>query len=508
MNIRSRLEKIAAQVTEAGLAGKDMTSKLSSLLESNDLSANEIRRVAEMANRNTQLGMYKIAEDKRFKFALCSPGDLVEGAKTAAVQSMTAESKFAAAIDEAGGDPFAPMEYDGDGEKLSLYNHVLSPQVEKDARMLEPRRMLQELDRTHRELQLVKQAGLAAHTELMGKAHEAHDKALQSAVDLLMGGGITLTDLYLAVWTSCSGDLSGVDAIDHADDIMSVIISGLKKRGVPNHKMGFHWKGDMDALAKLDADDLLALAKRSAGIDKIPGGGDLSIQTQKQAQRYLENVHKHAPNRDDSPHPSEDAAEWLGIRPSQKEHPWPSSYLDEKVVSNTPGGRPKAINGDCEFVIGVRDLRGVQSRLTRSHNAQEYLGLKLKQIEHAMRQIKDAEKVAEAHYDDLIESVEEAKKAFGPVAGAAMKAIGTSAGRAGAKAGPSMGQKMKGLGRRLLTGAKKDPLNAAMVGLTGASMLQAGHEGRRSEKLQKQQHAHEKNMVGGDNASASGGGSV
>lgn len=410
MNLQKRLACMADKVAEAVMSGGSAQEKLAELVSENDLSPNEIRRVVEMANRNSQLGLYKTAENKCFKFELADPTPHIKEAAKQAECSVYADdsaAKMAAAIDEAGGDPFAPIDYPDEERKLSFYDQPLHPDTLRNNFMAENRSMLQSLDRTRRELEAMKTASMQAIIRYESEGRDASSRAIQAAVDLLMSGAIKLPDLYLAVWNSVSGDTSGVNPVDHADALMSVIISGLRKRGVPNHKLGFRFRGDLNEIDSLSEDDLLALAKRAAG---VPLDGDVTMQTQKRAQRYLETAHKFQKN-DDEGHPFEDAGEWLGVRSSLTDWTVPDSYMDEKNVGNTPGGKIKAINGDSEFIIGIRDLMGCRDRLLKSHNADEYIGLKLKQIEGMMRKLEDSQKVAEAEYDEMLLEHEQAKDA-------------------------------------------------------------------------------------------------
>jgi hypothetical protein len=107
-------------------------------------------------------------------------------------------------------------------------------------------------------------------------------------------------------------------------------------------------------------------------------------------------------------------------RPSQADHKLPQTYLDERNTGNTPGGTPRVVNGDSSFTIAVKDLVGARDRLLKTHNAQEYLGLKLKEIAEATGQLKRAQHIAAKQFEE--------KTAVLPLVGAALGAVGAIAG--------------------------------------------------------------------------------
>lgn len=445
MTQRIRLNKFAAQLTEVGLAGGDMQSKLASLVMNEDLSPHEISRVVEKANRDVQLGLYKVAEDKRFSFKLLDAKTASAQARKQAEASMTTEAdgfdKLAFAIDAAGGDPFAaPADafqeaISPERSYFSLYDHPLDEKVAYAQSEHRTRELLLALDRQREELvATVKEAG-AARVQAYDNATVAHKQTVQAALDMI-GAGVTLPSLAMALYAAVSGSGSGPDAAKSVDNLLTLIVQGLKERGIPNHRLGFRWDADIDEIEKLSTEDIVAMAKRSAGLQC---GGDLSLQTQKRAQRYIEQVPDYASMRPTGQHPFEDAADHLQNRPSVKDFGVPQAYLDDKNVSNTPNGRPKVVNGDSEFVIGIRDLMGAQDRLMRLHAANEYLGLKVKQIEGAMRGLKTAQLKAAEDLDSRLEALkvaEQVKESALPlVAGKALATLGGAAANAFGRGG-------------------------------------------------------------------------
>src|ERR1039458_3420732 len=87
------------------------------------------------------------------------------------------------------------------------------------------------------------------------KATKDLTAAVQGALDLIMTG-VSLPSLYQAVMISVSGHRAGAEAKKAAADLMALIVHGLKKRGVPNHKMGFNHKGDVVGLDKLSEEQI------------------------------------------------------------------------------------------------------------------------------------------------------------------------------------------------------------------------------------------------------------
>jgi bifunctional DNA-binding transcriptional regulator/antitoxin component of YhaV-PrlF toxin-antitoxin module len=86
----------------------------------------------------------------------------------------------------------------------------------------------------------------------------------------------------------------------------------------------------------------------------------------------------------------QDAVDLLKSRGSQKgQFAVPQVYLDD--AENIPKSGIRIYNTDDQFIINIKDLVGAQDRINKSHSAQEYIGLKLKKIEEALRNLKTAE---------------------------------------------------------------------------------------------------------------------
>lgn len=437
MTAKDRLKTLSDRVKSAGLSGGSMQAAFEKVVADNDLTSHEIDRIAEMANREVQLELYKTATDKRFKFELADPAPLKAAArKTATTVTHTTkqvdQAKVAAVSPE--GDPFvAPYRSSG---KLSLFEAPIDEKRASEHRSLATRELLQRLDRERLKFAAVISEGQLQMQKIGAKAEQTFKGTVQSAMDLI-AGGVTLPSLYQAVVGATSGGMASDESKKTGDQLMSMIIDGLKKRGIPNHKMGFKHKGDVVALDKLGADDLMYLCKRSTG--RIYET-DITMDFAKNAQ-YLERMADFYRGERTTNMVDEAEQHSLFDRASVKKYPCPQPYLDEKWTDNMPGGRVVAFNTDNEFVIGITDLMGDQSRMTRLHSANEYMGLKLKQIEHQMRDMK----TAQATIDNA------------PVVAEEKQAAGFAAG-------------LRGVGSTLLTQAKKDPLTALGHGVTAASV--------------------------------------
>lgn len=397
MSIHYRIQKVADEVKAAGLAGEDMTQALLKAAQRNDLTANEIKLAGQKANREVQLELFKTAEDKRFTFKRAEVAEVVKQAqKTASVKPVvdhTEDDVKLAAIDEAGGDPFrAPSRYDV--EKLSLMGEKISARHAFERDDTGDRELLQKMAVAREEVQSLLNAGKRKIAMSMNNAAGHHKQLIQSAIDLVIHG-ITLPSLYEAVIAGVSGsraEMSKDQEIRHADQVMSLVIQGLKDRGIPNHKMGFRDRGDINALDKLTTKDLLALCKCcSSYVDPqdLEMFNDVKEAQQKLADVYSEYRHEGKPSVGETP-PGRpwQAEELLNKRPSAAGPP--QAYLDDIVTSNTPGGAPRVYDTNNEFVVAVKDLVGEQFRLRKCYAAQEYLGLKLKQIEEAMTKLRGA----------------------------------------------------------------------------------------------------------------------
>lgn len=378
MSTKARLTQLAEEVKRAGMAGHSMNKKMAELVSQHDLSGHEIDRIAEIANRDVQLALYKTAADKRFKFELIDPAPHKAAAKKAALSSInigpTHAQKVAAVVTEEGGDPFVAP-YRGE-PVLSLYEQPMNMKTAAEMDVHEIRKTALALDKTRAEIQLILNQGQGEELKVAGQAETTFNKTVQAAVDLLIGG-ITLPSLYTAVAAAFGGNMATDEQRADADKLMSLVINAVKERGVPNHRLGFRHRGNVELLDSLSSSDLLALCKRSTG--RI-NEQDIPMPLVKVAT-YLEATHDH-----------EDG---VGARLNPAQGSISQPYLDEKYVDNLPGGKPLVINGSNEFVIGVQDLIGDQSRMRRCHAANEYIGLKLKQIETTLRGLRAAQKTAE-----------------------------------------------------------------------------------------------------------------
>lgn len=392
MSHRARLQPFADTVKAAGLAGKSMQDALRKVAHENDLTPHQIHRVAEIANRDVQLTLQKTASDKRFKFELADPfkitGDL---AKTAsAPEALTGIQADVAKIAALGGDPFAAPDL-STGASLSLYNQPMEPVVELELAGQKLAAMASKLKAAEFETDRLLTEAKAAAVEIYRDAVGSHKKAVDDAVELVMGG-ITLPSLYQALYGAVSGSRATDDDRKGVDALALLIIRGLKDRGIPNHRMGFRYQVNLGEIDALSAEDLVALCKRS--IDCNHGGlaynpNSLTIETQKSAARYLEGIAElHA--LDEGQQPYDEANKWLSQRGAISQYPLQQGYLDDKQTMNQTGPQLRMVNGDSEFIIAVKDLVGAQDRLQKNHNAAEYLGLKLEQIRQALTDVRGA----------------------------------------------------------------------------------------------------------------------
>lgn len=435
MSHKARLQPYIDEVKAAGLRGESMQDKLASIVSANDFTPHEIRRIAEDANRGVHIALTKNAhaqkKDARLRFELADPEKLIGEARKSAEASHYREgSSKLAAIEEAGGDPFAAPDLGGD-VKLSIYDHPLDPAMAYALEEAKTREMLQQLDKTHAEVQAVfneaKVAGISATTE----ASDAHDRIIQSAIDMVMSG-VTLPSLYRAIMATVSGSHVAPGNEGDLRTLLRLVIEGLKSRGVPNHRMGFRYAADRNAIDGLSTDDLISMCEKAVAYDR----GDLDARNMpltKAAQYYMQMQPDYSKMRETGKQPFEDAASWMENRPSQQDHKLPQSYLDERNTGNTPGGKARVVNGDSSFTIAVKDLVGARDRLLKTHNAQEYLGLKLKEIAEAAGQLKRAQHIAAKQFEQSKEAILPALMAGGRALMAAAPAIAGIAGSLPAK---------------------------------------------------------------------------
>ncbi|MFA6132461.1 MAG: hypothetical protein WC869_00440 [Phycisphaerae bacterium] len=395
MSHKARLQPYIDEVKAAGLRGESMQDKLASIVDAHDLTPHEIRRIAEDANRGVHISLTKNAhaqkKDARLRFELADPEKLVGQARKSAEASMYREgSSKLAAIEEAGGDPFAPLPEAGD-VKLSIYDHPMDPSLAYSLEEAKTRSMLLELDKTRAEVEIVQNEAKSAGISALSEASDAHDRIIQSAIDMVMSG-VTLPSLYRAVMATVSGcRLDNEKNPEELRALLRMVVEGLKSRGVPNHRLGFRFAADKNEIDQLSIDDIVSMCENAVAYDR---GACPPPALTKQAQYYLQKQPDYSKMHETGKHPYEDAAHWFENRPSQADHKLPQTYLDERNTGNTPGGTPRIVNGDSSFTIAVKDLVGARDRLLKTHNAQEYLGLKLKEISEATGQLKRAQHIA------------------------------------------------------------------------------------------------------------------
>lgn len=373
--LKARIDRLTDKLAEVGLQGGNMNTTLSKFAEAEDLSGNEIRRIAENANRKVQLGLYKKAADKRFKFDLADGvGIAKQAAKAEATSKTSAYQTKLDEIDEANGNPFeAPTR-----SKLSnLSIFTSSVKVASNEKELVELRV--KLSEAKAQLEAVEIEAKQAEVSALATVHKANDQFVQSAIDLITHG-VTLPSLYEAI-------IAGCEDVKQTDDLAKLLISGLKKRGIANYKMGFRHNGDPNALEKLTADDLITLCKRHSQYQEPRS---LTMKDVKTAGAYMEVAGPTTPQYNPAPLRPDDAVEILKNRASQNgQFAVPQAYLDD--AENIPAKGIRVYNTDDQFIINIKDLVGAQDRINKSHAAQEYIGLKLMKIEEALKNLKTAE---------------------------------------------------------------------------------------------------------------------
>lgn len=462
MSQRQRLQPLIDEVVRVGLSGGSMQSKLAEIVDREDLNPEQIKRIAEASNRQVSVSLIKDAHarhaDPRIKFELCDPDALISRTKEAALRSAfrpASDLEKVAAVTTSSGDPFRAPDLArrdsrsvdtrlSEGEELAK----AAQRLQADQRQLEHVRADTEL--------VLKQAGMdtmAAVTE----ANHAADQAINAAVALVQTG-VTLPSLYTAVCAAVNGPMAGMDDREAARKIMKLVIEGLRERQVPVMRMGFARTVGYNEMEKLTSDDLVDLCElslRQMDTAKEPKLAKLAAYFQ----------HDHTGSKDLSgKHPYQDAEDWLARRPSAQHRP-----LDPEWASNTPGGEVRVINGDNEFIIAVKDLISARERKLKLHDAQEYIGLRLKQIDEGIRALR--EKRAEV----------EAKQA-------------------------AVGSALAGIGRTLLSQAKAKPLDA--IGAAGgvAQPVMMGVQQFTQTAEGKAQRQHERRMNPGGASGPVGGG--
>lgn len=392
MSHHNRLKTFAEQVCEAGLAGKSMQDKLAELVRSNDFTAHEIERIAEQANRLAQLGFQKTAKDKRVKFELCDPKPLAKQARKLAFSQFAAptDAQKVAHLTAQMGDPFkAPVR--SDVSSLSLMKQPLDEGLVLTNKLAEIKVAMIELDKHRIEYTATLKQGDFELAKLAASAEERFKAVVQSAMDMVMSG-VTVPSLYEAVMAGCEGTRASPEDRENADHLMAMIIEGLKQRGVPNHRMGFRYLHDKRALDALDTQQLVARCRYIYYKQHPPRDLD-----QRDVAKYAAVTEtwpvdigpipgNKGPNQN-----IDEANDFMKTRPTVAAAWDAQAYLDDP--DNIPAGGIRVINGQNEFVIGITDMVGTQARVWRARSANEYLGLKLKEIEQLLTELARAKEL-------------------------------------------------------------------------------------------------------------------
>lgn len=410
-------QKFAQAVADAGINGQSMQDKLAELIRDNDLNQNEVRRICEDANRTVHLHFVKAAQtngtDPRVRFDLVDPA---VGTKTARKTAEASLYRTATQLDtltsvmDSDGDAFrTPDELKVASPSLSLYETDISPSLTKDQEEQESRELLYKLKRAHWEHDMMIKEAARESIRLTGIAVDAHSKAVDSAVEMILTGATRLPDLYMALFAAVSGNRNATEADrTGAKELLKLIVSGLKGRGVPNHRMGFRKDWDREDFDSLGADAIVELCDKAVN---VTAGNDTAT---KLAVCYITEII--SPTTKDAD-PLQSAKDWLSKRPSMndKEYTVPNKpeWSENKVVP---------VNGDSEFIIAVKDLVGARDRMSTMHNAQEYLGLRLKQIEDHLKGVSTAQSEGTSQRERENEEFEAKKKAALPLAGIAAAA--------------------------------------------------------------------------------------
>lgn len=419
---RIKLQPHVEVVKSAGLQGHSMQEALVKVASEHDLTPHEIRRIAEDANRSVHVTLTKQAhsqkKDARLKFELADPEKVIgEVRKTAAAHLTTGthtQTSKVAAIEEAGGDPFAaPLQ---PTTKLSLYDTALDEDAAFAREEAQTRGLLIQLDKQHADMQALLNEAKMACISCLTEAGDAHKKGIQAAMDMVQTG-ITLPSLYRAIMATVSGERAGECAEEEARKVLRLIVEGLKERGVPNHRLGFRYAANKNEIDGLSTEDIISMCEHAVAYDR----GELT----KAAQLYIEKQPDYATMKSTDLHPYEDAAAWMENRPSQSDHKLPQTYLDERNTGNMPGGHARVFDGDSEFIVSVKDLMGARDRVLKLHSAQEYLGLKMKEIAEAVGQLKRAQHIAAEQFDKKKQAIAFLAPLAG-LAGTAARAIAPS----------------------------------------------------------------------------------
>ena len=435
-----RYEMHAQALAEAGLAGKSMQAKLAEIIAGNDLNEHEIRRICEDANRSVHLSLVKQAHatggDARIKFPLAVPEEGVKHARKLAEASLVRNPSLAeklASVSTIEGDAFAaPDDLKVASAPLSLYGIELDPSVAAFHEESESRKLLSQLKIAAWEVEeLIKEAA-KGEIAAMGDAYNAHDRAVQAALEMVLTGGIKLPDIYMALFAAVSGNRSATEEDrTGARELLDLVIAGLKKRGIPNSRMGFRvgdrseWNPrDFD---KLSAKEIAELCERAVN---VTAGTDAPA---KLATKYFITSGTGPAKNDDT---LESAEKWLSER---------ASLNDDKYTVPLHDGENKVqvVDGNAEFVIAIKDLVGARDRVMTMHNTQEYMGTKLKQIEDQASGVQKAQAESSSQRDRENKDFDERKEAFLPALMAGANALG-ALGTVASVAAPLMGGKSNG----------------------------------------------------------------
>lgn len=369
---KARLQKIADQLVEIGRTGKPMQAKLAELVDSEDLTDHEIQRVSEMANRGLQLEIAKVAEDQRFKFDLSDHRPLLRK-----------EAKAAAAtpLQELMGVSYEPPRPPSQFAKLSFVQAQIDDELYYDTKIAEARDLLQRLEQKRQESEALKIAGGETEVQAYDSLSIAQDKAVECAVELVMGG-ITFPSLYEAMYMTVSGSGATDDDRKNINTIALAILKGLQARGIPNFRLGFRRTVSVPDIEALSPEAILLLTKRVLGLPATDGFCDESIKI---SARYLEQYVLEG----DPPVPSQlpqEANDYLVNRESQRMGR-DQMHLDEKYTRNIGdnGGPAVVVNGDNEFVLAVKDMAASRDRLRRTWAAMDSIGTHLHKIVQAQQ---------------------------------------------------------------------------------------------------------------------------
>lgn len=384
--IRHRLTRLAEEVKKAGVAGESMQAMLEKVAEREDLTGEEIARVAEMSNRDVQLELHKTASNKRFKFELANAKTACARLRKKSAESLAPTTmissdteKLASAIDEAGGDPFAAPYRE---TPTSITEHQITDEraskLAAEMADVQDREALFALDKARAELEVLHKTGEAQIMRVNDDAESHRKDLVQAAMDLIESN-LTLPDLYAACYAAGAGSCN--DQVEHkknVDGLMGLVITGLRERKMPVYRMGFRDYGDPNALEALSNEELLDWCHTVSGYaDPNITNAFTSAEGKTAAVEYAEAHPTPVSNKQWSVH-MDDPYQLLMDRPSVKDHPVHQSRVD--AAKN----EVRVFNTNHPFIVSAHCLVGDRNRLVQLHGAQEYLGLKLKQIEEAM----------------------------------------------------------------------------------------------------------------------------